>query len=184
MVLSAGNSGDLSMNFALEAAGNELAQDTIVAKFTPEEKNMIVAWLEMSLELDQFSESGHPLKGIIEISTPLVDVEDVRDIIEKLRSEETEMSFSPKEFIALTDVADMWKGDHRVTELDEHVRANKSLYDERPELRDYILSDAYKNEIQVFDGVVDAFQSAYADMYPDRTLIDDVDFRANDSTVS
>lgn len=184
MMRQSENLGELSMNFALKAAGDGTAEDTVVAKFTPHEKQMVMAWLEKSLELDQFSDSDHPLKGIIEISTPLVEVEDVEDILSKLDAAEEDVSFSPREFIALSAVADMWKGDHRVTELDDHVHANREIYDQRPELRDYILSDAYQQEIKAFDGVIDTVQAAHDQIYPDKTVIDNVDFRANNDAMS
>ena len=181
MVVSTKNNGDLSMRFTRQAEEENSAAEVIVADFTPKDKETIVNWLNKTLEIDQFSDSDHPLKGVIEVSTALVDVDDVHAAIEKFSGEETNMTFTPKEFIALTEVADMWKGHGNLFALDDQVRAKKDLYDERwPELRDYLLSDTYKTEMQDFEDVVDMFKEAHKTVYPEnRTVIDDVDFGAN-----
>lgn len=172
------------MRFARKAAESGSGAEVIVADFAPEDKQAVIAWLNKTLELDQFSDSTHPLKGTIEVSTALVDVEDVHAAIEKFGGEETEMTFTRKEFIVLAEIADMWKGNGDLFALDDHVRAKMDLYDERwPELRDYLLSDTYKTEMQGFEGVVDMFKGAYETVYPEsRTVIYDVDFGAKQSS--
>ncbi|WP_282077159.1 hypothetical protein [Epibacterium ulvae] len=168
------------MNFTRKAEKSGSSAEVIAAEFTRTDKQEIIGWLAVSLELDQFADSDHPLKGSIEISTLLIEIEDVHALIERFTSEGLEMSFTPSEFIALTALAEMWKGNHKVTELDDYARANEVLYERRPELRDYVLSDTYKEEIKVFDRVVTLFKDAYLAVYPEsRTVIDDIDFGAN-----
>jgi hypothetical protein len=159
------------MNFVRKVSETDTSQDVIVGAFSNEEKLHIIEWLRTTLQIDQFSDSNHPLIGVIEVSTALTDVEDVHAAIEKFGGEETELSFTPKEFIVLTEIARMWKmGDDRsVIDLDAHVKANKTLFDQdqRVKIRDYVLSDAFKNEIKVFDDVVTSFKDAYASVYPE-----------------
>ncbi len=158
------------MNFVREISEIDRSQDVIIGEFSKEEKRHIIKWLLTTLELDQFSNSNHPLRGVIEVSTALTDIEDVHAAIETFDGDEIQLMFTPKEFIALTEIARMWKmGDGRsVIDLDAHVKANKALYDQdqRVKIRDYVLSDAFKDEIKIFDDVVTSFQDAHASIYP------------------
>ena len=158
------------MNFIREASETGRANDVIIGEFSHDEKQFIISWLQTTLEIDQFSDSNHPLKGVVEVSTALTDVEDVHAAIKMFGGDETQLMFTPKEFIALTEIARMWKmGDDRsVIDLDAQVKANKALFDQeqRVGIRDYVLSDAFENEIKVFDAVVDALIGAYASIYP------------------
>ncbi|MCG7870507.1 MAG: hypothetical protein JAZ11_00205 [Candidatus Thiodiazotropha lotti] len=178
MIVSRGKKGYPVMKFSRGVAG-AAGQVIIAADFTLEEKGMIREWLEMTLKLEFRSGSGHPLEGFIELQMYGFDtprIEKARDVLD---SDETQQDLTREEFGTLTRIADVWE-DIDLTRLDQKVRENDQFLarGRYPEMRAYILSDAYLDEMKVFADIVPDLRRARRDIYPHERTVIEVDFEA------
>ncbi|MCG7861123.1 MAG: hypothetical protein JAZ18_01885 [Candidatus Thiodiazotropha endolucinida] len=185
IIMFHGNKGNPVMKFSREAAGRHAGQDVIAAVFTPAEKDMIRKWLETTLELEFRSGLGHPLEGMIELQMYGLDVDRITAARDALESDETRQDLTREAFGTLTRLADVWE-DTDLTRLDEKAGENDRFLakDRYPDMRAYVLSEGYQDEMKPFARIVQGLRRARREIYPHERTVIEVDFEARQITGS
>lgn len=168
------------MKFSREAAGRHAGLDVIAAAFTPAEKDMIRRWLETTLEIEFRSGLGHPLEGMIELQMYGFDTGRIEKARDALESDETRQDLTREEFGTLTRLADVWE-DIDLTRLDEKTGENDQFLAQHryPEMRAYVLSKGYQDEMKPFARIVKGLRRARREIYPHERTVIEVDFKAS-----
>jgi hypothetical protein len=146
---------------------------------------MIRRWLETMLELEFRSGLGHPLEGFIELQMYGLDADCVKEARDVLQGDETQQDLTGEEFGTLTRLADVWE-DIDLTRLDEKAGENDQFLakDRYPEMRAYVLSKGYQDEMKVFAGIVAGLRRARREIYPHEQTVIAVNFEARQITGS
>jgi len=158
------------MKFTLESIESDAGPDIVEVQVTPEERDILMGWIETSLRVEQNAQTGHPLTGALEFQMNAVKPDRLDSVYRKLESGNAPLHLTRQEFWSLSLLAEHWQ-DRKLLDLDDYAARDSTLYTNNPHLRDYVLSEAFQNEIKIYRGVVSTLLQADKDLFPESATV-------------
>lgn len=153
------------MRFTFENIGSYPGQEIVTVQAALEERVILMGWIETSLRVEQNAQAGHPLTGALEFQMGAVKSDRLDSVHSKLESGNSPLLLTRQEFWSLALLAEHWL-DRKLLDLDDYAAKDSTLYMNNPYLREYVLSDAFQDEIKIYRDVVTIIQQADKDISP------------------